>query len=104
MNRKPVYLAAHPVEAEIVRGYLAAHGIATTAHGAYAWSGRGELPADIYPRLYLEDERDWDRARALIREYERRDAARATWRCTGCGEENEEQFAVCWNCQRPREP
>jgi hypothetical protein len=25
------------------------------------------------------------------------------WKCRRCGEQNESQFAVCWQCQSPRE-
>src|SRR5688572_5014910 len=92
-----VYLAAHPVEAEIVRQYLSAHGIGAILADRYAWGGRGELPVDVYPRVFLEDERDFPEARALIAQYERqRDGC--AWRCARCGEQSPEHFAICWNC------
>ncbi|MGH8456354.1 MAG: DUF2007 domain-containing protein [Stenotrophobium sp.] len=92
-----LYHAADPIEAEILKDYLAAHGIAVMIFGAFAWGGRGELPADIYPRLQLEDERDAVRARQLLHQYERRAYIHSIWRC-GCGETCPSHFEVCWNC------
>lgn len=97
-----VYSAADPLEAEILRAYLAAHGIETRVIGAPLWGARGELPADAYPRLVLCDDRDDGRARELLRLYERRRHAHALWRCA-CGEESPVTFETCWACgvERP---
>jgi hypothetical protein len=95
---QPLYLAANPVEAEIVKDFLATHGIATRVRGGYAWGAVGELPfVEAYPRLYLEDERDRERALALIREYEQ-PVEKIHWRCPQCGEHSPGHFATCWNC------
>lgn len=94
---KPLYLAANPVEAEIVKDFLVAHGIATRIQGSYAWGGVGELPLpEAYPRLYLEQESHRARALELLREYERGSAG--SWCCRGCGERSPDTFAVCWSC------
>lgn len=94
----PVFVAANPVEAEIVRDYLAANGIESDVRGSYAWGAVGELPfPEAYPRLFLRREHDRARAQALIRDYER-PAAGAARPCPGCGELSPASFAVCWNC------
>lgn len=92
-----VYLAADPIEAEILREYLAAHGILCTVLGAGLWGGRGELAADLYPRLCVESPADRDRARGLLRQYEHRRHAHAEWRCA-CGESSPVHFECCWQC------
>lgn len=97
-----VYLAADPIEAEILREYLAAHGIACTILGAGLWGARGELAADAYPRLCLQDLRDQERARELLRQYEHRRHAQAEWRC-GCGECSPVSFESCWHCGEVRD-
>jgi len=100
---KPVYLAANPVEAEIVKDYLRAQGIATRVQGAYAWGAAGDLPLpEVYPRLYLADERDRARALQLLREYEAGSGG-AAWACRHCGEPSPGTFAVCWNCGAAQE-
>ena len=101
MNRPgaaPVYLAAHPLEAQLVADFLAAHGVHTRQQGAFAWGAMGEIPMpESYPRLYLQDERDRERAQALLREYER-GAGPGQRDCPACGEASPAIFARCWSC------
>lgn len=92
-----LYQAADPLEAEILKDYLAAHGIGVHILDGHAWGGRGDLPANIYPRLALQDERDEARARDLLRQYERNAHNPWQWRCA-CGELSPDNFSVCWAC------
>ena len=97
-RRQPIYLAADPIEAEIVRNLFAAEHIECDVLGALLWSGRGELAADAYPRLLLRDPRDEARARELLAEYALQSTApAASWTCA-CGEPVPANFAVCWSC------
>ncbi len=91
-----LYLAADPMEAQLLSDYLADHDIAVRIDGAFLWSARGELPLE-YPRLYLLDPNDEIRARALLREYERRAHIPSIWRC-GCGQDVPHHFELCWSC------
>jgi hypothetical protein len=102
MHMHTVYTAADPLEAEILRSYLAEHGIAVQIFGAGLWSGRGELQADAWPRLMLEDATQADTARELLRRYEHRRHAAASWLCA-CGERSPVHFEICWSCglERP---
>lgn len=66
-------------------------------------SALGDLPfLDCSPELWVLHDEQAARATAVIRDALRPDtgAPRAMWRCTECGEDNEAQFAVCWNCGR----
>lgn len=91
-----LYQAADPIEAEIVRGLLAAERIQTRIFGSLLWAGRGELAADAYPRIVLCDPRDRARALELLDEYHAAPSARA-WTCS-CGESVPGNFAACWSC------
>jgi hypothetical protein len=91
-----LYLAADPLEARILRDYLAGQGIAVRIDGEHLWSARGELPIE-YPRLYLLDPADAAHARKLLTEYECRAHNGSTWVC-GCGESVPAHFELCWNC------
>ena len=99
----PIYTAADPLEAELLRAYLAAHGIVTDILGGGLWSARGELQVDAYPRLLLRDDADEVAARTLLQRYEQRGrtAGGADWRCD-CGERSPTSFEVCWSCGRER--
>ncbi|MGH8519169.1 MAG: hypothetical protein ACREUE_17100 [Panacagrimonas sp.] len=103
-----VYLAADPLEAEIVRNMLVSERIACEVLGSLLWSGRGDLAADLYPRVALRDPRDEARARELIAEYGNRTSEMAdeaaSWSCQACGERVPGNFAACWACGRMRDP
>lgn len=96
-----IYTAADPLEAEILRSYLEAHGIVAQILGAALWGGRGELPVDGGPRLVVDDAKRVDDARELLRRYEHRRHSHASWRCR-CGEESPVHFEVCWACAADR--
>lgn len=96
MSRTPIYLAADPIEAEIVRNLLATERIQVDVFGSLLWSGRGELAADAYPRIVLRDPRDEERAHELLAEY-RRGGIAPSWTCI-CGEAVPGNFAACWAC------
>ncbi|HYM34657.1 MAG TPA: DUF2007 domain-containing protein, partial [Steroidobacteraceae bacterium] len=68
---KCVYEAANGVEAHMVANMLEQHGIKTRIDGEYLTSGVGELPAAGLVRVMAE-ERDFDRARAIIRDWEKK--------------------------------
>lgn len=100
MDAIPVYEAADPIEAGIVAGLLAAHGIETVVLGTPLWGGIGELPVNVHPRIHLRHPADRPRALGLIRRYEARGGA--DWTCPGCGEPAADSFEQCWNCGTPR--
>lgn len=94
-----VYLAADPIEAEIVRNMLESERIPAEVLGSLLWSGRGDLAADAYPRVVVRDPRDEARANEVLASYRRRPTADAPlWTCAGCGERVPGNFAVCWAC------
>lgn len=100
---RQVYLAADPVNAEIVKDMLAGHGIAAHVRSYYLWGGMGELPANLYPEVWVDQAADYAPARALVAALERGPVAHdAAWTCPHCGEWLAGQFNACWRCQRPR--
>ncbi|MDP2029280.1 MAG: DUF2007 domain-containing protein [Thiobacillus sp.] len=66
---RTVYEASNAVEAHMLQGYLLQEGITTRVDGAYLQGAVGELPAQGFVRLVVEDE-DYDRARAAIERWE----------------------------------
>jgi hypothetical protein len=100
---RQVYLASDPVEAEIVKDYLAAHGIAAHVFGAFIWGGRGDIPVDQFPRVMIEDDAQHERARELLATYEQARGEGAAWRCPGCGEHVDGPLNACWSCGRLRD-
>ena len=72
-------------------------GIPTTVQRQYASSIAGEVPPDqTLPELWVQDERDVDRARVLL--HQLRHPIPRRWTCPGCGELVDGPFEQCWNC------
>lgn len=62
----------------------------------------GELPfLECMPELWVLADQNAARAERLISELRQDSSGRTeAWRCPGCGEMNDAQFAACWNCGR----
>jgi hypothetical protein len=85
-------------EAHLLRELLAQAGIAAHVLNASAQGGMGEIPfTHAWPELWLERERDEQRARALVREWEHA-PSRPDLCCASCGEINPGSFDLCWHC------
>ncbi|WP_348760326.1 DUF2007 domain-containing protein [uncultured Salinisphaera sp.] len=97
-----VYLAADPINAEIVKDLLVEHGYAAYVRRAYLWGGVGELPANVYPSVWVP-EHETEAARQVVADFEAdRLSKAADWTCPGCGEPIDGVFAACWRCQHVR--
>ena len=124
---KKVYSARDALEARLVVGHLADHGIDAIVQGEELWSARGELPLtpDTAPSVWVVEEADVDEAIRLILEKQGpanpatcvtcghdlqglaeprcpecgRPFRRVTsWQCRNCGERLESTFSHCWKC------
>ena len=89
-----------------VRQVLDQQAIRCIVRNDFLLGAAGELPVnETWPEIWVVDDRDFDRARALV------DAIVATahasepeppWRCASCGERMEGQFTDCWHCGAAR--
>lgn len=101
---KRIANAANLPEAHLLVGELASRGIRARVLNANASGALGELPADAAaPQVWIDDERDTERARACIEEYRSR-APGPSRPCPACGEENPPAFELCWSCGRALPP
>ena len=81
------------------RNLLEAEGIPCEIRNEHLGSVFGELPfTETWPQLWVVNDLDYDRAKQLISDEVLNESPAASWRCKQCGEENEGQFSVCWNC------
>jgi hypothetical protein len=86
-------------DAHILRGVLEQSGIAAHVFNENAQSGVGQLPVpDAYPEVWLADEHDLERARAVVRAFESAPRVTGNLRCARCGEDSPANFQLCWNC------
>ncbi len=100
-----LYLARDRIEAQFLRDFLDRHLIETVVLGDYLAGAAGQLPADIFPAVWVLDNDDLERARELLPRFIaecKADPGGTPWICDACGETVEGDFALCWNCGHPR--
>lgn len=90
-------------EVHHLKNLLEQEGIACIVKNELLRGGLGEIPfLECMPELWVLDDQQLPRALELI-EQQREPSTRSPWRCPRCGEVNEGQFALCWNCGTPDE-
>ena len=86
------------------KNLLAAEGIETQIRNQHLGSIMGEVPFfETWPQLWVVNELDYDRALQLIESADA-ESPDEPWKCAKCGEINEGQFSVCWNCEAGIDP
>lgn len=81
------------------RNLLQAEGIVCEIRNEHLGSILGEMPfPEVWPQLWIRNDLDYDRALQLLSEDASAESPGGSWRCKRCGEDNEGQFAACWNC------
>lgn len=80
------------------KNLLASEGIPTEIRNQHLGSIMGEMPFfETWPQLWVVNDLDFDRATQLIESLDT-ESVGDSWECSRCGEQNEGQFAACWNC------
>ncbi|GAM73559.1 hypothetical protein JCM19241_3014 [Vibrio ishigakensis] len=94
-----IYIAKNPPEAHFISELLLAEKIPVEVRSVGLFGLQGELPMDdsTQPHVWLLDPAYKEKAEAIIKAYMEADE-QADWTCSECGEVNEGQFALCWNC------
>ncbi len=105
---KRVYTAQNGLLVSHLRNLLEEAGIGCHVKNEYLGGAAGELPlVEVWPELWVADDADYRRGRALVEEALRADTRPAgpAWTCPTCGESIEGQFTDCWHCgtHRPEE-
>ena len=94
-----IFSAGNILDAYLVQSLLAEAGIETQIFNEFAQGGTGEIPfTQAYPEIWLIKERDADRAKIIIDQFEQRPHEVGTCTCQNCDEPNPDTFEVCWRC------
>ena len=81
------------------KNLLESEGIPSRIKNEHLASIVGEMPfIEVWPELWVINDLDYDRAEQLIDAAISDESPQCPWKCRKCGEENEGQFAACWNC------
>ena len=96
---KRVATAESLAEIGHLRNVLEQNGIGCTVKNEQLSGALGEVPfLECLPELWVLRVADLERAERLIAELRHEAVSGDSWRCSHCNEENEGQFAACWNC------
>ena len=96
---KRVFSSHDPVLAGYLRTMLEEHGIACLVKNEFLLGGVGELPpTECWPELWVVEDGQEARARAIIDDARQAGQGKEAWRCSGCGEWIEPEFGTCWSC------
>lgn len=99
---KRIYTAVNLAEAYLVRDLLTHSGVVSHVFNQHAMAAMGELaPSSAYPQVWIAQEHQEQHARSVIADYETRPASTTTRPCFSCGEQNPDEFELCWNCSAP---
>lgn len=102
---KQVYIAADMMDAELFKDHLLGRGVPAIVKGAMLTGIIGEIPANTFPTVWVDDDRDYELARKLVEQYEAEGLAIGEgekWSCKQCGETLGPQFTQCWSCGKER--
>ena len=81
------------------RNVLEQAGIACLIRNEQLSGALGEVPfLECLPELWVVNDTEAGCAESMIAELRSESTGGSPWRCPHCREENEAQFAVCWNC------
>lgn len=94
-----LYSASNLPEAHLLLHRLVRVGIEACVLNEHAQGGLGEIPfTHAYPEIWIMEEADERRARAIIAEFERTPNIQDATYCRSCGESNPSEFEICWQC------
>lgn len=96
---KKLYTADNLFEARMIQDLLESAYIPSKLLNEYAQGGVGEIPfTHAYPEVWVVREQDYERGRKIVVEYEQAPQVTGHIFCPQCGEENPENFQLCWHC------
>jgi len=99
---KQLYAAANLQDAQMLMDLLAEAGVPVTLRNENLVGMVAFLPESAtQPTIWLEEEKDWERGRAVVAVFEERRRADVDEEitCPVCGEANPINFELCWKCR-----
>ncbi len=95
---KKVFSTSDPVIISHYKTILENQGIACILKNYYLTGAAGELPINTcWPELWIIDNSHYKEAKAILSKLDQPVSA-DYWTCPSCGEINEPEFGVCWQC------
>ena len=86
-----------------MQSLLESHGIKTFIRNQFGSSVMGEVPfVEVVPQLFVLEQKDVERAMALLQSAMAGSDPAGPWSCPECGADVEGNFSHCWQCGSAR--
>ncbi len=101
---KQVFVSQHLFEVEMCKERLEQAGISSLIKNQRTTGLAGEIPfTEVFPELWVVQDEEYDRARRLLDDgLVSVPSEQGGWICSGCEEQHETQFVICWQCGQER--
>ena len=100
---KKVYGSHDPIQIAQLRSLLEASHISCITRNDFLMGAAGELPVmECWPELWVIENNQHERARALIDAFLHSNGAAPAWDCPQCAEPIDAPFSQCWRCGHER--
>ncbi len=101
---KKVYETLDPLMFGYLQNLLLNEGIDCATKNEYLPRVAGAVPQDeCWYEIWVTNDQQYDNAKKIIQDVLSGDNPTGPqWICPKCGEKNEYQFSVCWNCGKDR--
>ncbi|USD31610.1 MULTISPECIES: DUF2007 domain-containing protein [Vibrio] len=95
-----IFTANTPPEAHIICELLKSNHIDCEVRGEGIFGLQGEVPfgESSQPYVWLIDTQMAEQACTMVEQHLKQSDFGNEWHCEKCGESNEAQFGVCWQC------
>lgn len=105
MKRLHTFDIGENVQLAMLKSALESKGIACVTRNEGLWGAAGGVPiTECYPELWVLNDDDFEAAKIVLARWQAKQSGHkaSPWSCPGCGEPNEGQFELCWNCGSAR--
>lgn len=96
-----VYVATGPTDAYLVSHLLERLGLRVKVMGDLSTLVGGVPVPEAWPAVWVHEE-DKDQAGEALQDFNGPSQCYPRWSCEACGEDNEPNFQLCWNCDADR--
>ena len=94
-----IYTHKNIVILHSAKNILALNGITSFVKNEHAIpNGARHGINNIFLELWINDDRDYDKAKDIIENEVDNPAPKESWHCSECNEENDGSFELCWKC------
>ncbi|MFT5578849.1 MAG: hypothetical protein ACI9WS_001604 [Paraglaciecola psychrophila] len=96
---KHIYTSESIIALYSIKNVLARNDITSFVKNEHSISSGARFGiSNLFLELWIDDKQDYAKAKTIIDHEIDNPPQKESWRCTQCGEQNDGNFEVCWQC------